>query len=248
MKTLVKEQVYDIPDGVTITVKARTVTVKGPRGTNVVNVKHMPIDLTMINDNRSVKIERWFTSGKSAASIRTCYSHIANAVIGVTQVRARARSSPPARSRWPGPQTLCCLLRQGFLYKMRFVYAHFPINVAISKDATEVQIRNFLGEKVVRVVKCLGDVTVQRSTDVKDEITVRGNDIDAVSRTWCAAPPCTQQLRVAPCGRAHTPCTRAPVARVLAAAPSPRAPSPDAPAPTAHSWRPPPVRCAPAAR
>merc|ERR1711959_813632 len=74
---------------------------------------------------------------------------------------------------------------QGFKYKMRFVYAHLPINVAITNDGKRVEIRNFLGEKVVRVVDALGDVTVKRSTDVKDEIVLQGNDIDDVSRT-CA--------------------------------------------------------------
>eukprot|EP00308_Calcidiscus_leptoporus_P003909 CAMPEP_0119361216 /NCGR_PEP_ID=MMETSP1334-20130426/8584_1 /TAXON_ID=127549 /ORGANISM="Calcidiscus leptoporus, Strain RCC1130" /LENGTH=113 /DNA_ID=CAMNT_0007376173 /DNA_START=286 /DNA_END=627 /DNA_ORIENTATION=- len=74
---------------------------------------------------------------------------------------------------------------KGFLYKMRFVYAHFPINVAIVNKDKRVEIRNFLGEKVVRVVDALGDVTVKRSADVKDEIVLQGNDIDDVSRT-CA--------------------------------------------------------------
>merc|ERR1712032_472263 len=71
------------------------------------------------------------------------------------------------------------------LYKMRFVYAHFPINVAIVNKDKRVEIRNFLGEKVVRVVDALGDVTVKRSADVKGEIVLQGNDIDDVSRT-CA--------------------------------------------------------------
>ena len=99
MKTLVKDQAYDIPDGVTMTVKARVVTGKGPRGTIVRNFKHMPVDLTMTNDGRTIRIERWFTSGKAAASIRTCYSHISNAVIGVPQVRACTPACSPPRLR-----------------------------------------------------------------------------------------------------------------------------------------------------
>ena len=64
---------------------------------------------------------------------------------------------------------------------MRFVYAHFPINVALVEKDTVVEIRNFLGEKILRRIQCHPGVTVSRSKDIKDEIVLVGNDIDNVS-------------------------------------------------------------------
>ena len=57
--------------------------------------------------------------------------------------------------------------------------------VAITNKDKRIEIRNFLGEKVVRTVDALEGCTAKRSADVKDEISVEGNDIDSVSRT-CA--------------------------------------------------------------
>jgi ribosomal protein L6P/L9E len=34
---------------------------------------------------------------------------------------------------------------------MRFVYAHFPINASITNSNTAIEIRNFLGEKKVKI-------------------------------------------------------------------------------------------------
>ena len=82
MKTIVKAGTVDIPAGVTISLKSRIVTVKGPRGEIVKDFKHLPIDLTMA-DEKTVKVERWFTSGKQGACIRTACSHIGNMIIGV---------------------------------------------------------------------------------------------------------------------------------------------------------------------
>ena len=68
---------------------------------------------------------------------------------------------------------------RGFLYKMRFVYSHFPINV--TTNGNTVEIRNFLGEKRVRKVQLLHGVEYVRTASVKDQIELSGNDITAVS-------------------------------------------------------------------
>lgn len=98
----------------------------------------------------------WFGIRKRLASIRTICSHIRNMVTGVVK---------------------------GFEYKMRYVYAHFPINAITDKNGTVVEIRNFLGERVVRIVPLLEGVTATISKNVKDEIVVSGNDIEKVAQS-----------------------------------------------------------------
>ena len=106
------------------------------------------------HDKKYVKVDLWFATRKQLACVRTVCSHIDNMITGVTR---------------------------GFLYKMRFVYSHFPINVSLSGE--NVEIRNFLGERRVRKVKLMNGVKYLRSTDVKDEIQLSGIDIANVSLT-----------------------------------------------------------------
>merc|ERR1712110_1109592 len=146
------EKSINIPDGVTVEVKARTVKVTGPRGTLSRSFKHLQIQLQVQKDE--IVATYWFGGRREIAKVRTVLSHIGNLFKGVTR---------------------------GFEYKMRFVYAHFPVNVTIVKQNTEVEIRNFLGEKVIRVVPMRSGVTVTRSEAVKDEIVLVGNDIECVS-------------------------------------------------------------------
>eukprot|EP00929_Paragymnodinium_shiwhaense_P021485 TRINITY_DN14003_c0_g1_i4.p2 TRINITY_DN14003_c0_g1~~TRINITY_DN14003_c0_g1_i4.p2 ORF type:complete len:123 (+),score=38.50 TRINITY_DN14003_c0_g1_i4:160-528(+) len=70
-----------------------------------------------------------------------------------------------------------------FEYKMRLVYAHFPINANITNGGKTVEIRNFLGEKIVRTVNMLPGVIVAKSAAVTDELVVTGTDIDTTSRS-----------------------------------------------------------------
>ncbi|CAH2035097.1 unnamed protein product [Thlaspi arvense] len=162
MKTILSSETMDIPDGVSIKVHAKVIEVEGPRGKLVRDFKHLNLDFQLTKDEetgkRKLKIDSWFGSRKSSASIRTALSHVDNLISGVTR---------------------------GFRYKMRFVYAHFPINASIGGDNRSIEIRNFLGEKKVRKVDMLDGVTIVRSEKVKDEIVLDGNDIELVSRS-CA--------------------------------------------------------------
>lgn len=124
----------------------------GPRGSLTRDFKHMSMDIRKVGD--SVRVDVWFATRKELATVRTVVSHIDNMIVGVTR---------------------------GFMYKMRFVYSHFPINVTLNGD--NVEIRNFLGEKRVRKIKLMDGVKYVRSADVKDQIELSGNDIAMVSLT-----------------------------------------------------------------
>jgi len=153
MKTILGTRFIEVPEGVSVSCKARTVTVTGPRGTLTRSFKHIQIDIVPVGDSK-VRLDLWFGTRKQTATIRTIASHVENMIVGVTQ---------------------------GFLYKMRFVYSHFPINVSLA--GRTVEIRNFLGDKLVRRVPLLDGVEYVRTADVKDQIELSGNDIGAVSLT-----------------------------------------------------------------
>ncbi|KAM0750706.1 large subunit ribosomal protein L9e, variant [Meredithblackwellia eburnea MCA 4105] len=163
MKQIYKEESLDIPEGVTVTIKSRFVTVTGPRGTLQKNIQHIDMSMRVIpspsatsKTGSKVSLVVWHGGRKHVACLRTVRSAIENMIQGV---------------------------RYGFRYKMRLVYAHFPINVIIGDDKKKVEIRNFLGEKTVRHVPMLEGVTITESTAQKDEIIIDGNDIDKVSQS-----------------------------------------------------------------
>lgn len=50
-------------------------------------------------------------------------------------------------------------VEEGFTYKLKICAGHFPMNVSVSNDTFTV--KNFLGEKVPRVLKLRNDATVK---------------------------------------------------------------------------------------
>ncbi|EEB12056.1 60S ribosomal protein L9, putative [Pediculus humanus corporis] len=155
MRQIVSNQTVKIPKDVTISAKSRKITVKGPRGVLTRSFKHLSLDIYMVNKSL-IKVEKWFGTKKELASVRTVCSHIENMIKGVTK---------------------------GFQYKMRAVYAHFPINCVTTENNRVLEIRNFLGEKFIRKVKMSKGVTVINSPKMKDELIIEGNSLEDVSRS-----------------------------------------------------------------
>merc|ERR1719197_2137576 len=106
MKTIHVTRAVQIPEGVEVSVKARKVTVKGLNGTLTREFRTDRNGQCEIKvKGKRLTIDIWFGSKKMLACLRTFCSHIENMITGVTQ---------------------------GYRYKMRFVYAHFPINGTIA--------------------------------------------------------------------------------------------------------------------
>merc|ERR1712189_115080 len=108
MKQILVSQTVKIPEGVSVKVNARTVTCVGPRGKLIRSFKHLALDMQMIKKDE-LQVNKWFGKKKEIAAVRTVCSHVSNMIRGVTK---------------------------GFEYKMRTVYAHFPINCVTSENNT----------------------------------------------------------------------------------------------------------------
>ncbi|WFC98631.1 hypothetical protein MYAM1_001362 [Malassezia yamatoensis] len=158
MLTIYKDLDLEIPKEVTVEVDARIITVKGPRGELQKNLRHMAMDIRFVKgpEGDLIKFIVWHGARKHLACLRTAKAAVSNMIKGVTV---------------------------GFQYKMRAVYAHFPINIIIAGDKKSAEIRNFLGEKRVRRVAMEEGVTISEDKAQKDQVLVEGNDIDAVSQS-----------------------------------------------------------------
>jgi large subunit ribosomal protein L9e len=93
------------------------VTVEGPRGKLVKDLSHIAVNFSVLKKN-VIGLEIHHGSRKNVAALRTVRTIIHNMIVGVTK---------------------------GFKYKMRYVYAHFPINVNVEQNKEtglwEVEIR-----------------------------------------------------------------------------------------------------------
>jgi large subunit ribosomal protein L6 len=67
----------------------------------------------------------------------------------------------------------------GYTYKVKIIYAHFPISVKVK--GKEVHIENFFGERSPRVATIVGEAT--KVSVVGEDIVIQGPSLEDVSQT-----------------------------------------------------------------
>jgi len=139
---------------VKIRIKSRKIQITGPRGKLIRDFKHILIDIQYDNKTKKILLKVWFADKKRLSGLSTVSTLLSNSIFGVTS---------------------------GFQYKMKSVYAHFPINIVTLEEGQGIEIRNFLGEKRVRTVYMASNVMCKKNDKTKDEIVIYGNDLSLVS-------------------------------------------------------------------
>jgi large subunit ribosomal protein L6 len=149
MRAIETVTTIEIPEGVDCTLEGRTVTIKGKKGEITRDFSHTPIRIQL--EEKRVTVKASWPRKKEAALVGTVCSHIQNMIKGVTN---------------------------GFTYKLKIVFSHFPITVNVKKKILTIE--NFTGERNPRKAKIIGDTKVV----VKgDDIIIQGINIENVSQT-----------------------------------------------------------------
>ncbi|TGC08473.1 50S ribosomal protein L6 [Methanolobus halotolerans] len=153
-----------IPDGVTVTFTGRILSVSGPKGKNERKFWYPGINIE-ITDSEII-IDTTINKKTQKAMVGTFASHVTNMLNGVTE---------------------------GFEYRMKVVYAHFPMQVKV--EGKKLIIGNFLGEKKARSAKILGEASVKTSSD---EVIISGINKEDVGQTAANIEQATKIKRFDP--------------------------------------------------
>jgi len=145
----IQQKAIEMPEGVTATLVGRNLSVKGKLGEARKNFDKVSINIS-VNGNKVV-ISPFSVKKKDNMIINTVASIVSNMVTGVTK---------------------------GFTYKVKVVYAHFPITV--KTKGKQVLVENFVGERSPRISEILGDCKV---TVEGDDVIVKGVSLEDVGQT-----------------------------------------------------------------
>jgi large subunit ribosomal protein L6 len=164
MRTVEVTKTIKIPQGVEVSVNRRAVTVKGSKGTLTRNFSGAPVSIQL--KNGEILVETAWPRKKEASLVGTVHSHINNMITGVMK---------------------------GFTYKLKVVFAHFPVTVKVKGDT--IIIENFTGERSPRTAKIQGDSKV---TVKGEDVIVQGLNLEDVSQTAANVERATKVTRKDP--------------------------------------------------
>lgn len=135
-----------IPDGVKVQLDGAQLKVNGPKGQLSRNVRFPQVTVTC--DGKEVNITTESKRKEITAMVGTLEAHTKNMIRGVTE---------------------------GFEYRMKVVYSHFPIQLKL--QGNKLEIANFLGEKKARYARIEAGVTAKVASD---EVVLTGIDRELV--------------------------------------------------------------------
>ena len=125
---------------------SKVLMIEGPKGSVNRKFTHPLIEISLKNNQITLEVENATKSHKTV--LNTYKAHIKNMIKGVTE---------------------------GFVYKLKICYSHFPMNVSLQKGTLVV--KNFYGEKYPRTLQMPSDVQVKLNGNI---IEVHGTDIEKV--------------------------------------------------------------------
>ncbi len=139
----------EVPDGVEVTVEGRKVKVKGPKGEIEREFNNEGVEISL--EDGKVIVRGLRDRRKIRANVGTVAAHIRNMIRGV---------------------------QEEFVYKLRIVYAHFPMRV--KQEGEWIVIENFMGEKDIRKARIMPGARVEIKGK---DIYVYSPNIEAAGQT-----------------------------------------------------------------
>jgi large subunit ribosomal protein L6 len=164
LRAVETSKTIQIPDDTEVTVKGRSVTVKGKKGTLTRSFSYAPVSIEKKDNN--IRIWTEWPRKKETAIVGTVHSHIQNIIKGVSE---------------------------GFTYKLKIVFSHFPISVKINNNI--VLINNFIGERNPRKARIIGDTKIKVKSE---DLIVQGLILEDVSQTAANIQQATRVRRKDP--------------------------------------------------
>jgi large subunit ribosomal protein L6 len=138
------------PASVKITKEGNILSVKGKLGTVRKDFTKLPATITI--EGNKITIKPYGTRKRDLAVTHTARSIIESMIDGV---------------------------EKGYTYKLKIIFAHFPISVKIKGKVVNVE--NFFGERSPRVSRIIGDAT--KVNAVGEDVIVQGPSLEDVSQT-----------------------------------------------------------------
>lgn len=146
---MVTERRVRIPDGVKVQLDGTTLKVTGPKGQLERSIRFPQVTLNI--DGKEVVIATESRKKEITAMVGTFEAHTKNMCRGVLD---------------------------GFEYRMKVVYSHFPIQLKL--QGNKLEISNFLGEKKARYAKIEPGVSTKVASD---EVVLSGINRELVGTT-----------------------------------------------------------------